>query len=193
MNNLDMKFFDTYKRLDKIMQDIFSCNNGVSAYIEEMEKFDYIGKTIVSCWKDDYYTLKHLRWLRNKIAHEADDNNSFCKNEDLKELNDFYKRILNGTDALAIYYRNMQTNNNKKSQNKSNKKVQNKNNTNVHYENTTKNKKPKRKKKSRKILTFILILCIFIVFFSCAFVFTNIDELNNLAIDIYNYLSIFLN
>ena len=37
MEQIDNKFFEEYKRLDKLCGEIFSCRNGVSEYITQME------------------------------------------------------------------------------------------------------------------------------------------------------------
>ncbi len=104
MNNLDYNFFENYKRLDKLCSDMYVADRGVSTYIEEMEKHFSEGERQVSNWKQDYKMLKHLRWVRNKIAHE-DDCNGFAKESDLKDLNDFYQRFLHTQDPLTLLRR----------------------------------------------------------------------------------------
>ena len=37
MQPLDNEFFEEYKRLDHLCADMYSCKNGVSQYIEDME------------------------------------------------------------------------------------------------------------------------------------------------------------
>ena len=40
---LDNEFFEAYKRLDRLCSDIYGCRNGVSQYIEDMERASYQG------------------------------------------------------------------------------------------------------------------------------------------------------
>ncbi len=102
MRELEMIFLDEYKKLESICNDMFSCRGGVSAYISEMEQTPQGESAMISEWRDDYYTLKHLRWLRNQITHELTD--SGCSQEDLEQLRWIYDRMLNQQDSLAILY-----------------------------------------------------------------------------------------
>lgn len=85
----NVEFQEKYKQLDTLCKDIFSSKDGVSVYISE--------------WENVYKQLKHLRWIRNQLAHEVGAFNSdICSDFDLKWLTDFYDSILNRTDPLAI-------------------------------------------------------------------------------------------
>lgn len=98
MQNLDSIFFEEYKRLDNLCKDMFTSNNGVTEYINQMELSSYKGKYKVPNWDKDYKMLKHLRWIRNQIAHNS---GSFSNQEDLDNLQAFYKRIFDLNDPLA--------------------------------------------------------------------------------------------
>ncbi len=78
--------------------------NGISGYIEDMESHPRGAYQVVG-WDDDYKALKHYRWVRNQIAHEvyADEEN-MCEPGDIEWLEDFYQRIMNQTDPLALDY-----------------------------------------------------------------------------------------
>lgn len=97
----DVEFFEEYKRLDGLCADMFSCQNGVSAYIEQMESEAFQGRRHVPAWDADYKMLKHLRWVRNQIAH---DSGGYLMSgpEDLRNVREYRQRILSGTDALAL-------------------------------------------------------------------------------------------
>lgn len=60
----------------------------------------------IAGWKQDYLKLKHYRYIRNQIAHEnyAEEENMSCP-EDTVWLDNFYNRIMNQTDPLALYYK----------------------------------------------------------------------------------------
>jgi hypothetical protein len=98
-----MGFMDAYKRLEKLCKDALQDEKGVSAYLELMEKTPR-GAAKVENWEADYKQLKHYRWMRNKIAHDPEHTEeTMCKSADEKWLKDFYKRIMEQTDPLALY------------------------------------------------------------------------------------------
>lgn len=103
MQELEAKFFDEYKRLDALCRDMLNAERGVSEYIEQMETARAEGERLVPGWKDDYYALKHLRWLRNQIAHEA--GAAGCEAGDLARLRAFHSRALKQQDPLAMLHR----------------------------------------------------------------------------------------
>lgn len=98
-----MKFIETYKQLEKLCGEIMNDERRVSAYIDEMIRLSD-GTYRVENWDTDLKQLKHYRWVRNKIVHEPDcTEETMCKAEDVVWLNQFRRRILNGTDPLALY------------------------------------------------------------------------------------------
>ena len=91
-----MSFIESYKHLDKICGEMFETQYGVSAYIEEMLNNSH-GSFLVRGWEND---LKQL----NQIVHEPDcSEESMCEVGDDEWLDDFYERIINQTDPLAMY------------------------------------------------------------------------------------------
>lgn len=98
-----MSFMQSYKRLDNLCKDLFRSANGVTSYIEAMEKCPRGTKTVTQ-WQADYLQLKHYRHLRNRIAHENNaDESLLCKKEDSRWIDQFYNRIINGRDPLTLY------------------------------------------------------------------------------------------
>lgn len=94
-----MNFINSYKRLEQLCNDMFNDKHGISIYIDKLSKID--NKNI------DLKKLKHCRYLRNKIVHEPNcTEENMCKPEDVKFLNDFYKRIKNHEDPLSKDKRN---------------------------------------------------------------------------------------
>ncbi len=71
MHVTDNEFFEEYKRLDRLCGDMYACQNGVSAYLAAMDDKALQGQSLVSCWRSDYRQLKHVRWVRNRIAHDS--------------------------------------------------------------------------------------------------------------------------
>jgi len=70
MSPTDNDFFEAYKHLDKLCCEVLNCSNGVSTYIEQMEASPS-GRRLVPAWDSDYSALKHIRWVRNQIAHDT--------------------------------------------------------------------------------------------------------------------------
>ena len=84
MQATDQAFFEAYKRLDSLCSDAFSCRNGVTAYIDEMDRCSPRGRRLVPGWEQDLSTLKALRHLRNRMAHELD-TDGVCTEADAAE------------------------------------------------------------------------------------------------------------
>ena len=100
MQALDNEFFEAYKRLDRLCSDIYGCRNGVSLYIEDMEGASYQGQLAVPSWEQVYKSLKHLRWVRNQIAHDSGQI-QICEERDIQDVNDLFDDIMSGYDPLA--------------------------------------------------------------------------------------------
>ena len=98
-----MGFIKSYKHLDNLCKDINGI--GVTGYIKDMENRTSAEYHIAG-WKQDYLKLKHYRYIRNQIAHEnyAEEEN-MSSPEDTAWLDNFYNRIMNQTDPLALYYK----------------------------------------------------------------------------------------
>ena len=102
-----MGFIDSYKRLEKLCGEVLNDDRRISAYIEEMEN-NTRGGYCVHTWYDDLKKLKHYRWVRNKIAHDPDfSEDNMCQPADALWLDEFYSRIMNQTDPLALYHKAM--------------------------------------------------------------------------------------
>ncbi len=89
-----MQFLNAYVALDTLCNDIFSVNNGVSAYIEEIER-----KGLCYRYDYDYNQLKHVRWLRNQLMHET--YSESCSVKDIEFVEDFRERIMQERDPLS--------------------------------------------------------------------------------------------
>lgn len=98
-----MGFIDSYKRLEKLCNEIYGDNHGLSSYIDDMIN-NPSGSSYVSRWNDDLKQLKHYRWTRNQIVHEPDcAEENMCDPEDELWLDNFHSRIMNQNDPLAVY------------------------------------------------------------------------------------------
>lgn len=106
MTDLDLDFFEAYKNLEKLLNQIYSSFttesvNGVKLYLQEMESKASSGTGLVGGWADDYSMLKHIRWLRNQLSHELVE--GICDECDYQYTLLFHQRLMNGTDPLSMY------------------------------------------------------------------------------------------
>ncbi len=98
-----MRFMASYKHLEKLCGDVRGDQRRLSAYIEEMERKP-MGPRYVAGWNEDLRNLKHYRWVRNQIVHDPDcEEEDLCDPADADWLEDFYDRIMDQTDPLALY------------------------------------------------------------------------------------------
>ena len=103
MLTLNLEFQEEYKRLDRLCKDYLSSTEGVSEYIRQMEATPWSNRLYVFNWEADYKQLKHVRWVRNQLAHEVGTLNSdICTEDDLDWVQSFYNRISNGSDPFTI-------------------------------------------------------------------------------------------
>ena len=98
-----MAFMEAYKRLDNLCKDLFPSDVGITEYIKSMERCSHY-TLYIDNWRNDYFALKHYRYIRNKIVHENDvTEDELCTADDVIWINNFYQRILNQADPLALY------------------------------------------------------------------------------------------
>ena len=98
-----MGFIESYKHLEKLCGEVMNDDRRISAYIDEMANTP-CGSFFVRGWDNDLKQLKHYRWVRNQIAHEPDcTEENMCEPSDVVWIDDFYSRIMNQTDPLAMY------------------------------------------------------------------------------------------
>ena len=115
-----MEFMNAYKHLEKLCGDLLNDERRISAYIDEMAKISD-GTSKVYNWDNDLKKLKHYRWIRNQIVHEPDcQEENMCHPDDVAWLNNFYSRIMNQTDPLALYLKSSKVNPLTKTQKESN-------------------------------------------------------------------------
>lgn len=103
MNAVHINFLEEFKYVDKVCREMYNAPNGVSAYIEQMDSAPMAVRYRIAGWDDDYRRLKHIRWLRNQIAHNTE--YVECTQADLDWLKTFHNRLLTQQDPLAMAYR----------------------------------------------------------------------------------------
>ena len=102
-----MGFINSYKRLEKLCNEIYDSNHGISAYIDDMARLTSASFYVFNWNAPAPVTslgLKHYRWIRNQIAHEPNcTEENMCEYGDAQWIDDFYDRIMNQSDPLAMY------------------------------------------------------------------------------------------
>ena len=79
---------------------MFGTGQGVTTYIQQMEAVADLGRQQVPGWQEKYKMLKHLRWIRNQIAHDEAVKELY--EDDLMELQHFHQHLLHRKDPLAM-------------------------------------------------------------------------------------------
>lgn len=100
MTDVEMRFFDEYKRLDAFCKDACSFEKGVTDYLNAMEENFQQGTHTVRGWDNDYRTLKRLRHIRNLIGHQT--GGSGCTEADFNDLQRVHLRFLRREDPLSL-------------------------------------------------------------------------------------------
>ena len=100
MTDVEMRFFDEYKKLDAFCKNTFSYEKGVTDYINEMEENFPKGTRSVRSWDRDYRTIKRLRHIRNLIGHQTE--SSGCTKADFDDLQRMQLRFLRREDPLLL-------------------------------------------------------------------------------------------
>lgn len=90
-HNINIEFFDEYKRLDKLCSDIYGkSSGGVTSYINDMASVSSSDAQKILDWNSTYNKLKSLRHIRNQMAHgEGSFDDYVCSYGDIKWLRDF--------------------------------------------------------------------------------------------------------
>lgn len=102
MKSLTQEFYNEYTRLDELCRTMYDTEQGVTTYIEMMSTVfpRYSGR--IQFWHEDFRQLKHMRHIRNELAHTVDAfDTDVCTQEDLQWVTAFYRRILDRDDPLA--------------------------------------------------------------------------------------------
>ncbi|GEM_PF-4400063 len=100
MDKLELRLIEAYKDLDIYLSERYDSEKGVTDYISRME---YCHLDEDPRYKDTYYKLKHVRWLRNSIMH--DETNEPVKKEDIDFIANFKEDCISKLDPVKSSYR----------------------------------------------------------------------------------------
>ena len=103
MDNIHIELLEEYKYVDAICRGMLGAEKGVTAYIEQLDETPVTVRYWITEWNDEYRQLKHIRWLRNQIAHST--GSVECTQSDLDWLKCFHNRLLTQKDLLAKAHR----------------------------------------------------------------------------------------
>ncbi len=96
MKKINSDFFEEFKSLEKLLNDMYGDIHGVKLYIEDMKEND--GKK----WSPELKELIRLNRLRNHLAHDEGAFNEDCVTKnDILWLKNFHNNILKGADPLS--------------------------------------------------------------------------------------------
>ncbi len=96
---MDNAFLEHYIHLEKLCNDIYGNNYGITSYIEDMESTSSKLQNQIPNWNEMYYKLKELRWKRNMYVHEGVTEYTEVDIDLLKEI---YQQIIERKDVLAL-------------------------------------------------------------------------------------------
>jgi len=72
MNQVENDFFEEFKHVEKICNEMYGVRNGVTQYINEMVNASSTYYRFIPMWEENLRMLKILRDKRNKLAHSED-------------------------------------------------------------------------------------------------------------------------
>ena len=99
------EFIDEFKHLEKICNEIYSEQHGVTHYINDMELKSGYASRIVPDWDKDIGYLKRVRHIRNNLVHESDEVVDY-DSSDIEFMKIFYQKIITQQDPLALLRKN---------------------------------------------------------------------------------------
>lgn len=106
MDAIQIELLEEYKYVDNICRDMLGAEKGVTSYIEQLDETPMTVRYWITEWNNEYRQLKHIRWLRNQIAHST--GYVECTQSDLEWLKGFHNRLLTQQDLLAKAHRVIQ-------------------------------------------------------------------------------------
>lgn len=96
------EFIDEYKHLEKLCNEIYDQQHGITQYITDMEKTPSSVSGRINGWHQDLSNLKRLRHMRNAMVHDTSGYEIEYSQSDLAFLRMFRQRIMDRQDPLAL-------------------------------------------------------------------------------------------
>ena len=103
---LNTSLVEKFGEVEKICNQSYNVNHGVTAYIDDMKINAGKGRMNVFDWDIVLKRLIDVRHKRNKLSHgEVPFDTPYATFEDIEFVVDFKRRLLAGSDPLAVNYR----------------------------------------------------------------------------------------
>ncbi len=98
IKSLNVELVEAFGDLEKLCNDIYGENHGVTLYIEELSKISYHHNE----WEDILDQLKRVRHKRNQLSHhDVSFSEPLTEEEDITFLKEFRNALLAQTDPLS--------------------------------------------------------------------------------------------
>ncbi len=101
--------FDEFKRLEKLCNEIYGEQHGVTLYINEMDCTSGYAARKIFGWDYDLQGLKRVRHIRNAMSHDDSDGDTDYTFEDVEFIKNFHARIMRGEDPLSLLRKQSET------------------------------------------------------------------------------------
>jgi hypothetical protein len=95
------EFIDEFKHLERICNELYSEQHGVTQYINEMKQQSRHASRRIPGWDEDLASLKRVRHIRNNLVHESEETVEY-NSADIEFIKAFYQKIIKQQDPLAL-------------------------------------------------------------------------------------------
>jgi hypothetical protein len=101
---LNTLLVERFGDLERLCNQIYNAQHGVTNYIMEMENLRLIGNSIMADWNFILKRLKDVRHKRNKLSHgEVSFSDPWANEDDINFVVNFRNSIMTQTDPITIY------------------------------------------------------------------------------------------
>ena len=101
--SINIDFFETYIHLDDLCRERLGF--GISDYVNEMSTTPFYEQMLISGWERTYKKLRHMRHLRNELAHSQNAfDGELCTKGDTSYLKSICYKLENQNDPLTLLY-----------------------------------------------------------------------------------------
>ena len=102
MDNINIRFLEEYKRLDKLCRELYNADKGVTLYIEDMKNESSPYKKDRPEWQSSLKSLIDIRHKRNILTHEPDTlGTDIVSESEILFVKKFRQSILESSDPMS--------------------------------------------------------------------------------------------
>lgn len=103
MEERNYRFFELFTKVDNLCIEVYQNEHGLADYVEDMRSISTYTVEDIPDWGADLFQLITLRNIRSSLVNTpgafAED---ICSQEQLEWLENFYQRILDRKDPMAL-------------------------------------------------------------------------------------------